>query len=353
MSSNITRFGILGSGKIATDFCTALSYLAGDVKAVAVAARALDSAKDFASKFDIPRAYGSYEELTKDPEVDVIYISVLHPWHYNTALMCLQNGKGILCEKPLTMNAKQLEHLISVARERKLFFMEAMWTRYFPYSMRLRELIKEGIIGDVKLFQVNFCLPPIDDATHRVNDPKLGGGALLDIGIYTIAFSQMVFEGRVPVKTNVQSQMNSLGADVFDHIVLEYDQGEKSIHTLSMVSPSENHAIISGTRGYIKVDAPFNCSTGFTAHVITEDGTNTTQRYDYPLPPVIPGTSFYFPNGVGMVHEARYVHKLIQSGKIESDQETLEESLDIMKILDELRRQMGLVYEADSQPLLH
>jgi len=348
--SSITRIGFLGCSNIAQDFATAMSYLPHEVKGVACAARSLDAAKTFASKFNVDRAYGSYEELVKDPEVDVIYVSVLHPWHYPTALLCLKNGKSILLEKPLTMNAPQLEHLIEVARENNAFFMEGMWTRYFPYVIKLRELLRSGVIGDVKLFQANFCLSPAPDVA-RVNDPKLGGGALLDIGIYTMAFSQMVFNGDYPEKVTAQANMNSQGADEMTLIVLDHGEGRKSVQTLSMMSPAENHAIISGTKGYIKVEAPFNCSTGFV--VVTEnDGKKESKVYDYPLPEIKSGTSFIFPNGVGMVHEVSYLHKLIQEKKKESDKQSLKESLDIMKILDQVRKEIGLVYPAETEKLL-
>jgi len=347
MATPVTRFGLLGCGKVATDWCTALSYLPTEVKAVAVAARSLQSAEEFAAKFQIPKAYGSYNELVKDPEVDIVYVSVLHPWHYQMALLCLQNGKGVLCEKPITMNAAQLEHLISVARQNKVFFMEAMWTRYFPFVLKLRQLLREGAVGDVKLFQANFCLSPAPDVA-RLHQVELGGGALLDIGIYSMAFSQMVFNGAFPTKISTHSQLSSYGTDVLDVIVLEHGEGQRSVQTLSMLAPAENHAIISGTLGYIKVDAPFNCSEGFT---LFRTG-DAPQRFEFPLPQLRPGTSFNFPNGVGMVHQAKYVAKLFQGGQLESDQQSLQESLDIIKILDQLRAQMGLVYPADSEPLL-
>ncbi|KAE8593866.1 hypothetical protein XENTR_v10019355 [Xenopus tropicalis] len=205
-----TKWGICSAGKISNDFVVALSTLpAVDHQVVAIAARDLEKAKNFAQNHNIPKAYGSYEELAKDPDIDVIYVGAIHPVHRDVVLMCLQNGKNILCEKPLAMNAAQVQELIATARKFNVFLMEAFWSRFFPVYEEIRALLSQKAIGDVKFIRAEFGVEIYK--VPRAVEKELGGGALLDIGCYCVQFVTMVFNGERPESVTAKGFLHETG----------------------------------------------------------------------------------------------------------------------------------------------
>ncbi len=185
-------WGILGTGRIAGNFAADLALLP-DAELVAVGSRSEATAQSFAGRFGAPHAHGSYEALAADPAVEVIYIATPHPLHAENMKLCLRAGKAVLCEKPFTLNAREAEEVIALAREQKLFLMEAMWTRFLPAVVRARELIEQGAIGEVRLLLADFGFRAAFDPHHRLFDPQLGGGALLDLGVYCVSLASMLF----------------------------------------------------------------------------------------------------------------------------------------------------------------
>ena len=185
------RWGILGTGAIAKQFVQALRFVP-EAEVFAVGSRSRASAQEFADKKGIPRRHASYDDLASDPDVDVVYIATPHPFHAENATLCLEAGKAVLCEKPFCVNAAEAERVVGLARKKRLFIMEGMWTRFFPLMEEVRRLVSEGAIGEVRMLNVDFGFRADLDPASRLFDPKLGGGALLDVGVYCVSFASMI-----------------------------------------------------------------------------------------------------------------------------------------------------------------
>jgi len=344
MSSNRrVRWGILGTGKIAHDFTQALLYLP-DVEVVAVGSRNKQSAESFAKQFQIPKSYGSYEELSQDPDVEVVYVSSVHPLHMSNSIMCLKNGKHVLSEKPLTMNAKQAEEAIKIARENNKFYMEAMWTRFFPAVEKVRQLIKEGQLGDIKLVFADFGFKHAGNIARLVED-ELGGGAILDIGVYPISLASMAYGGTFPSKISTTGSLGASGLDTQAAITLEFKPEEVANLACTLFAETPREATIIGTKGSVRFHFPFWCPTKLT---VTLEG-KPPQDLEFPLVPSKQGQTWNFTNSMGLHYEAAHVNEMIRQGKTESDVISLGESLSIMKIMDEVRRQIGVVYQFEKK----
>jgi len=338
--NGIVKWGILSCGKIAADFVEALSVVPGG-KVVAVAARRENAAKIFADKFHIKRFYGSYEELVNDPEVEVIYVSTIHPLHKENVMLCLEHGKHVLCEKPFTINALELEEIIEYSRKRKLLLMEGMWTRHFPAVKKLMELLAEGAIGKVLLFQASFGFK--DNGTPRLQRRLLGGGSLMDIGVYPTSFASMIFGGQYP--SRIVSLANISSEEQIDQqisVTLGYGENQMATFLCTMLASAPNEASIIGENGIIKIHKPFWCPTEITI----QRNDSSKLELTFPLPEE-DRRNFNFVNSVGLRYEIEYVHSLLWEGKLESDVETLDESLTIMKIMDEIRKQIHLTYPSE------
>lgn len=205
------RWGILAPGSIAHKFVRGLELLE-DAKVVAVGSRSIGRAETFAQQYGIAKAYGSYEELASDPDIDIVYVATPHSAHKECALLCLKAGKAVLCEKPFTVNTKEAEEVIQYARESKLFLMEAMWIRYLPVIIKVREWLYKGVIGEVKMLKADFGFRIEWNPEGRLLNPALAGGALLDAGIYPVSFASMVF-GKQPVEIKSMSYIGTTGVD--------------------------------------------------------------------------------------------------------------------------------------------
>lgn len=332
------RWGFLGCGRISHAFAGAIKPLE-TVVFQACAARSLENAQQFADAHGVAKAYDSYEALCSDPQVDVVYIGTLHPWHYEHATLALSHGKHVLVEKPMAMNAKQSASLIALAREKKLFLMEGMWTRFFPSTRFVRKLLADKEIGDVRHVHAEIGYPfPENEA--RLWQNELGGGGLLDIGIYPLAFTTMVF-GIKPEKVTSAGTLNDGGVDVHNSVTLQYSNQRFATIEYSMLAQLSESVTISGTTGRIYIHTPAHLATQVSVIRSTGPGKeeSTTSTFPWPKPDV--GYS-------GFLYEGEAVTNAIQAKKLELDEYSLDESLGIMTIMDKIRKDIGLVYPADS-----
>ncbi|CAM4584475.1 unnamed protein product [Leuciscus chuanchicus] len=332
-----TRWGICGAGNISHDFCVALKTLPPqDHQIVAVAARSLESAKKFAKTHGIPDAYGSYQELIKNGNIDVVYIGIVHTHHLQVGLLFLNAGKNVLCEKPFAMNLREVKQLVSAARENNVFLMEAVWSRCFPVYAEVGRLLSENTIGEVKMVQVYFGLPLLDRT--RTTQRDQGGGALMDIGIYCLQFALMVFKGEKPQSIHATGVLLSSGVDESMVVVLKFSGNRMASCTCTLSCLLPNDATICGTKGTIRVANPMHCPTTLEVNGM---------KSEFPLPePVLP---LNFENSTGLRYEAEEVRRCLLKGLKESVKMSLTDSELLIGIMDEARRQVGVVYEQDSQ----
>jgi dihydrodiol dehydrogenase / D-xylose 1-dehydrogenase (NADP) len=323
------RWGILSTGNIAAKFAEGLKQLP-DAELAAVGSRTQASADSFGEQWGIPRRHGSYAALMADPEVDAIYIGTPHPLHHENALGCLEAGKAVLCEKPFTINARQTEEVIARARKKRIFLMEAMWTRFLPVFVKIRALLSEGALGDVRQVQVDFGFRAEVNPKSRLFDPALGGGALLDLGVYPVSLSSMVF-GEAPRRIVSAATLGATGVDEQSAAVMEYSDGRLAVISCSFRFDSPQEAHLIGTRGRIRIHPPW-----WHADTIT---VSRADRKD---------ETITLPNlGNGYPHEAVEVMQCLRNGKLESDVMPLEESLRIMQTLDSIRAEWGLKYPGE------
>ncbi|MEE6482804.1 hypothetical protein FKM82_013344 [Ascaphus truei] len=331
-----TRWGICSAGKISHDFLVALETLpAQDHQAVALAARELKRAKDFAQSHNIPKAYGSYEELAKDPNIDIIYVGVLHTLHRDAVLMFLQNKKNVLCEKPLAMNSTEVGELTSAARKNNVFLMEAVWSRFFPVYEKIRTLLSQKAIGDVKVVRAEFGSNQYD--VPRSVQKELGGGALLDIGCYCIQFALMVFNGERPESVTAKGFLYETGVDETVTIILQYPGKRQAILTCTIMVAMPNQAAICGSKGMIQVPSYMWCPTS-----IIFNGKETK----FSLPPS--AKSMNFTNSTGLSYEAEHVRQCLLKGLKESPIMSLKDSELLANIMEEVRKQLGVKYSQDT-----
>jgi len=320
------RWGIIGTGAIAKKFAKALQILP-EADLAAVGSRAADTAKRFAKAFNIPHQHDSYDKLANDPDVDVVYIATPHPFHKENTVLCLKAGKAVLCEKPFAVNASQAREMITAAGEGKLFLMEAMWTRFLPIFVKVREWLAKKIIGDVQLLQADFGFRGDRNPKGRLLNPELAGGALLDVGVYTVSLASMVF-GRPPVRITSKAHLGSTGVDEQSEMLFGYENGRSAELSCAIRTQTPQQAVIVGTEGVIKIHSPFWSAT--TATISMEGKEDKTIKIPFECN--------------GFEYQVREVMQCLQTGKLESDIMTLDESLSIVKTMDEIRAQWGLKY---------
>jgi predicted dehydrogenase len=321
------RWGILGTGKIARAFATALQDVPGAVLA-GVASRSIDKAEAFAAEFRAA-AFGSYGALAEADGIDLVYVATPHPQHAGNALLALGAGKGVLVEKPFTMNRFEAEQVVALARSRRLFLMEAMWTRFMPALAEVKRLIAAGEIGSVHQVVADFGFTATFGPEHRVFNPALGGGALLDLGIYPLSIAASLLG---PVReVQAQAEMGPTGVDVQTAFTLKHEGGGMSVCTCSFQARTPGELTVSGSRGHIRMNTMFHRARSITV-ALEEGGTRTIET------PYL---------GNGYVHEAIEAQRCFMEGLIESPGMTHDETLALMGVMDEIRRQIGLRYEAD------
>ncbi len=319
------RWGILGPGRIARKFAAGLAVLE-DAELVAVGSRSQENADRFGDEFNVPRRHASYEALADDPEVDAVYVATPHPFHKANSILCLEAGKAVLCEKPFTINASEAEEVIDVARDRGVFLMEAMWTRFVPAIVKVREWLAAGAIGDVRMLAADFGFRGGRDPKGRLFNPELGGGALLDVGIYPVSLASMIFGGP-PERIASLAHLGETGVDEEAGIVFRYEGGRIAVlHTAISVTTGHG-AHVMGTGGSIEIAPPF-----WKAERVVLRTAAGEERVELPL------------TGNGYNYEAAEVMDCLRAGRTESDAMPLDETLSIMETLDEVRRQWGLTY---------
>ncbi|KAI9980165.1 hypothetical protein PInf_026600 [Phytophthora infestans] len=338
MTDSPLRWGFLGCGRISHAFAGAIKFL-DSVTLQACAARSLENAQKFASEHGIANAYDSYEALCSDPEVDVVYIGTLHPWHSEHATLALSHGKHVLVEKPMAMNAKQSASLIALSREKKLFLMEGMWTRFFPSIRFVRKLLDDNEIGEVRHVHAEIGYPfPKDEA--RLWKNELGGGGLLDIGIYPLAFATMVF-GTEPEKVTTAGTLSDGGVDVHNSVTLRYNDNRFATIEYSMLVQLSETVTISGTTGRILIHTPAHVASEVSVIRSSGPGKEESATTKFPWPTPDAGYSCF-------LYEGEAVTKAIQSKELEAKEYSLDESLGIMTIMDKIRKEIGLVYPTDA-----
>jgi predicted dehydrogenase len=329
MSENTElRWGILGSGLIARLFVSDLQLTGHRV--VAVGSRAQETADRFAERFEIPRAHGSYEALVSDPDVDIVYVATPHTRHHADATLALRAGKHVLVEKPFTINATEAQDLVDLAAARGLVILEAMWTRWLSHMIEVRRLIADGALGEVRSVIADHTQKLPDDPTHRLNALELGGGALLDLGVYPISLASDILG--TPEEVQSAATLKATGADAETGILLRYAGGRfASIYTASTTT-GPNRAAIVGTEGRIEIDSVWYTPTTFQLY----DAAGTViSRYESEVA------------GRGMQFQADEIERLIAAGELSGDIMPLSETVAIMATMDRVRRQIGLRYPGE------
>jgi predicted dehydrogenase len=322
------RWGILGTGWIARQMTADLAIHGSPVNAVG--SRSQSTADAFATEFGIPVAHGSYEALVADPDVDVIYVATPHPSHVTDATLALEAGKHVLLEKPYTINAAEARAVAGLARDRGLVVLEAMWTRWMPHMIRLRELIAAGTLGDVRTVLADHDQKLSQDPSHRLQNPELGGGALLDLGIYPISFAWDVLGA--PTTVHAISSPTPTGVDRQTAIVFGYADGQQAVMHTALDAAGPTRASVIGVDARVEIDSVWYTPT--TMRVIDPDD-NVIEEFD--------GRS----EGRGMQFQAAALERIVASGALEDDILPPSESVAIMETLDQIRAQIGLRYPSE------
>lgn len=324
------RWGILATGKIAHRFADDLTLLP-DAEIAAVGARSQASADAFAADYDVPRAHPSYEALAADPDVDVVYVASPHGLHHDHVRMLLEAGKPVLCEKAITLNAGQAEELFALAEEKGLFLMEAMWMACHPLVRHLRERIAAGEFGSPRQLVADLGFVVDAPASDRKLAPELGGGALLDVGIYPLTLAQL-FLGS-PRSQQAVAAVNEQGIDLDVAIVAEHADGAIAVSTGSFTGATRRDATLATDTGRLEIPADFHHPT----HAIWHPAGGEPVRIDPPEPVI----------GTGLAHEAIEVMRALRAGETTSPVVPPEQTLDLMRQMDAIRAQVGVRYPGE------
>ncbi len=323
-----TRWGILGTGGIASAFAADLPLVDG-AELAAVGSRTLPAATAFATEHGFARAHGSWAELAADPEVDVVYVATPHAFHEAAAMTCLAAGKAVLCEKPMTLDHATSALLVQESRAQRVFLMEAMWMRCNPAVRTMAGMVRDGTIGDVTAVHADFGLQGPFEATHRLRDPQLGGGALLDLGVYPVNLAHLVLGA--PASVRSWAHLTPEGVDETTGLLFGYDSGAVAALTCSINGESRNAASITGTEGRIDLPPGF-----FMPQTFTVTRGSSVEVVD---------VSF---EGRGYRFEAEEVQRCLAEGLLESPLMPQATTLEIMSLLDAIRAEIGVAYRPAS-----
>jgi len=318
-------WGILATGWIAQTFTKDLQD--AGLRVAAVGSRTAERAEAFAAEHGIPHAHGSWAELAADPTVDVIYVAATHPAHAEAARVALEHGKHVLVEKPFTLNAAEAAELVALAEERGLVLLEAMWTRFLPHMAELHAAIAAGEIGEPQVLIAEHIQALPSDPSHRMNDPELGGGALLDLGIYPISFAVDLFG--LPTAVEATATFTPTGVDQRVQGTLTHEGGATTLFVAASNLGGSNRAVILGTGGSIEIEHTWYTPTGYTV-LDPQRGLVRTSH---------PETT-----GRGMQYQALELEELVRSGRTSSERMPAQQSVGIMRVLDTVRERIGLVY---------
>jgi predicted dehydrogenase len=317
------KWGIVGLGNIAKQFACELQLI-DSAELFAVASRDSSKAQEFANDFNCLKAYGSYDELFQDENIDIIYIATPHDSHAELTIKALQNNKNVLCEKPLALHFTDVEKMIATAKKSNKFFMEAFWTRFNPSIREALQHIQDGAIGEVKYINADFAIKFENPDNTRMTDMKLGGGALMDIGVYPLFLAYLILG--IPKEIIAKSNFHKTGADTQTSIILHYNNAQAMLHS-SFLYTNNVEATISGTKGRINLDSLWFMTESYS--LIQED-----QKEKFERPTL----------GKGYTHEIEECHACLRANKLESELWSHQNSLDLAKIIEEVKHQIGLVY---------
>ena len=324
MKVKTIKWGIIGLGKIANAFATNLATIE-NAELVAVASRNQNNADNFAKKHNARKSYSSYEALAKDNEVDAIYIATPHSFHKEHSILCLSNKKAVLCEKPFAMNLQEVEEMITVAKQNNVLLMEALWTYFLPHYLYVLNLIKNNSIGKIVKLEADFGFKAQLDFKNRLLNKKLGGGSLLDIGIYPI-FAALSTLG-IPIKTEAKATFFENGTDSSCNMVFHYKKS-KAILKSTLLENTNTEAIFTFEKAVVKVNTQFHAPSTVT---IYKDNIEKTIDFDY--------------NTIGYNFEVEHFNQLIRDNKKESDIMTFDFSKKLIFTLDEIRKIINLEYQ--------
>ncbi len=322
------RWGVCGAGGIARQFARALKGLP-EARLAAVASRSTEKAAAFAGEFGFIRAHGDYAALAADPEVDAVYVATPHPFHLACARLMLEAGKAVLCEKPLTVNAGEAEQLVACARANRTFLMEAMWTRFLPPVRQAVEWLRAGKIGELRLLSADFGFRCSWNPQGRLLNPELGGGALLDVGVYTIALASLIF-GRSPVEIATLTHRGETGVDEQSALLFGYPGGALAQLFCAVRTLTPQGARLDGTEGRITIPDFWHCTK---ATLEVYGGATQTFEHTHRVN--------------GYEHEATEVMRCLRAGERESPLMLLDESIAIQRTMDEIRQRWGLRYPGE------
>lgn len=320
------NWGIIGLGKIANKFASDLQ-LVNDSVLYAVASRDGEKAKKFGQKYGSKKFYGSYDELADDPDIDVIYVATPHTYHFENTMMCLKKGKGVLCEKPMGVNHQQVETMIREAKSRNLFLMEGIWTRFIPATNKLLEILETKTIGEVLFIRADFGFKATPNHEERIYNKKLGGGSLLDLGIYPIYLSLITLG--IPIDIKAMARMTETDVDGYCTMLFDYENGAKASLESTIEARTPTEAIIYGSKGSVKLHSKFHQSERLT---ISVNGEKTVLNIKL--------------TGNGYVHEIEEVNKCLLNGEIESKKLPLKLSAELITLIDRVKVEIGLSYNS-------
>ena len=328
ISDGTVRWGILATGGIARAFTRDLTQHGHRV--TAVGSRSLDNARGFAAEFDVPNAHGSYEDLVADPKVDAIYVATPHTFHAANARAALEHGKHVLVEKAFTINADEAREVVDLARERELVVLEAMWTRFLPHMAFVRQAIADGRIGEVRSLQAEHGQRLPTDPTHRLNAPELGGGALLDLGVYPLSFAHDLLGA--PTEVIATGTLGPTGVDVSVATILRHAGDRISTTYSSRESHSRNTAQVLGSEGRIEIDSVWYSPAPVA---IYDPRGQLIGSFDEAV------------SGRGMQYQAAEVERLIGAGETVSPLLTPDDSVAVMATMDQVRATLGVRYPGE------
>lgn len=332
MTADKTRWGFIGPGRIAAGVARDLPLSNGGVLH-AIASRSIERARAFADVHGAKVAYGSYGALLADPDVDAVYVATPHRQHHAIALAAIAAGKHVLVEKAFTSTAAGALEVVRAARDAGVFCMEAMWTRFQPAIVRMRELVDAGAIGEVRGVRADLGLRTPFDPTDRLWDPAQGGGALLDLGVYPLSFVQSVLGGSADA-VDVHGTLARNGVDAEASLLWHADGGRTGFAHCSLLSPLPGVAGVFGTEGWIEVPPRFHHPAEIRLHPVGGDGRAAApQTMDAP------------PTGAGYVHEFDEVHRCLAAGLTESPTMPLDDTVAVMQVLERALHTLGVHYD--------
>lgn len=331
---NEVRWGIIGTGTIAQAFAADFAHAkTGTLRAVA--SRSKEAADAFAERYDIELSMVDYYSLINSHEVDVIYVAVPHSLHFELTKACIKAGKHVLCEKPFTLNEAQAQELFELAAQHEVFVMEAMWTRFNPALEQAIEWVEEGEIGLLQSVQASFCFNATSQSEGRLFNKDLGGGALLDVGIYPIFLAQLFF-GKPDFIQN-QAVVGDTDVDVFEQLLLGWESGQLASLEASIISQQPNRAVLSGSDGYIDFGQEWYQTKTLT--LVKNGGAEHAIEFDFP--------------GLGYQFEVEEVNRCLQEGLLQSPNHSWEDTLNLLATMDEVRQDIGVYYPGEPEPCGH